>query len=267
MGRTSLTGGYSLEYLQDITLSGLQRLAKIHGLDENMQVQELIQELRAESDDEEDDAEYADNGSDFFDRKSEGEDDAEEEEEQEENNEPEVEEADEAKAAADADESVGVAATQTEPETSIEPATDAAAAATLKREKSALRTVPPFVPSKSEKSLTLAKPFAVGQPLSARGEGGANASLKSLEAAARKREDDQRKAEAAEARRVAAAARRERISTAFTEAQANVLGGGMRINNKPRPAWDDAEKLAAAKEAAKAGQATRRQQAESSARG
>ena len=59
MGRTSLTGGYSLEYLQDITLSGLQRLAKIHGLDENMQVQELIQELRAESDDEEDDAEYA----------------------------------------------------------------------------------------------------------------------------------------------------------------------------------------------------------------
>ena len=130
-----------------------------------------------------------------------------------------------------------------------------------------VRAMPPFVPSKSEKGLTLSKPFSVGTPLSARGEGGMSASLKSLEAAARKREEDARKSEAAEARRAAAAARRERISSAFTEAQANVLGGGQRINNKARPAWEDANKLAEAKkEAAKSAQSTRRLQAVSSAR-
>lgn len=279
MGRTSLAGGYSLAYLQDISLTGLQRLAKVHELDPNMEVDELIQELRCESDDEND--ERVDDGSGFFSR-VEGEEDEEDEDDDadyaSDENEEDEEDADEAAEAASKEEAVATAPVEitakADQKEQAKPVQDGPAppafSVTFPASHLAVKpwTAAPFVPAKSERQLTLAQPFAVGQPLSARGERGASASLKSLEVAARKREEDLRKARASEARREAAASRRERISTAFTSAQANSLGGLQRINNKPRTAaWDDAEKLAVSKRTdATQGQTTRRQEAVSSAR-
>ena len=63
--------------------------------------------------------------------------------------------------------------------------------------------------------------------------------LKSIEAAARKKEHDLRKLIASAKRREAAAERRTKIAAAFKAEQANSRLAPQRISNKPRAAWEE----------------------------
>ena len=80
-------------------------------------------------------------------------------------------------------------------------------------------TATPFVPQKSVKQLTVSAAFAIGVTGSERGLG----SLKSLEAANRKREEDAKRLAASEARREAAKARQDAVSARFKADKSGML--------------------------------------------
>lgn len=209
--------GYKLEWLQSISLEGLQCLAKIHDLDPSADVPELIEGLRRDDDDEESDAEEDEGAADIFEVATDVTDATPALEDMTNNttasedvlNDAPVVEAD--APVVSAEDSISVP---------LEEA--AAAAADIMPTKGSAKRKPwmkvPFLPQKSTKVLTVAEPFAIAsEPASARKVG----SLKSLEAAARKKEADNRKLEEASARRATTASRRERILSTFKQAQAN----------------------------------------------
>ena len=294
--------GYALEWLQDISLAGLQKLARVHGLDADASVEEIIEDLRATSDEECEEGDIDYEKEEFYTTSKPAEEDEEDEDAEEDNEEDDAEYYDDARACVPIGEEARHSAGLAHSSNAIDAADDrsidvggsthvasakpdaparSASSASLAASSTPRATdgqerpweATPFVPAKSEKPLTQVQPFGVGQPLSARGEGTtAGGSLKSLQAASRKQQEDLRKAEAAAARRQAAAERRARISAAFSESKANTYGGAQRvINNKPRmAAWDEAEAAATSRQtraaAAKVGQATRRQDAVNVAR-
>ena len=259
------SGGYDLAWLQTLSLPGLQKLGKLHGAGadtdtrvEDMRVEELIDHLRedevseeSDDDDEEGEAEYYD----------------------------EVEKAVHAAPSLSTlanslhvdeplvkqDQHVDQPAPRAESE--FEEANNAEVEG-AEAEGAAVNkpwAAPPFVPEKSTKPPTQCEPFEAGQPGTPRDLG----SLKSLEAASRKKEKDARKVEAAAARREAAATRRAKISGAFAESQANSASGPQRINNKARAAWEAVKGMVSKRgvESTQLSQSARRQCAVESARG
>lgn len=244
--------GYSLEWLQNISLSGLQKLARAHGIDHDASCEEIIQELRVEEEGEEGDEECADEEQEFFTSSASGAQTHEEESEEVEDSTGDEDHGSKDDAHDEKEKEVpgdgGAAAAAAMPD-------ENPAAAVKENKVSDIKpwAAAPFVPAKSDRPLTYVQPFAASQPLSARGDSDGAITPRSIEVAARKQLDDARKVEAGARRREAAAERRARISTAFNASQVNAYGGPQRISNKPRAAWEQAT-------------AVHRQQAVSSAR-
>jgi hypothetical protein len=254
--------GYDLEWLQTISLAGLQTLARAHGVeDEAESVPELIELLaRDEAEDEEgeffdhDKAEFfgsspvrgrppvSSQANDVADEPSEEEEEEEEEEEKEE--EEEQEEA-EAEVEMEAEVATGDASpidVTDQAHAALAPVPVAAPPPISVPSGSARRALPrseasgkikpwtaaakSFLPKVSTKSTVVAaKPVAVVAvvaPIGGGASGGEASAQKALDSARSKKMEEEKKQQAAQARREAAQARRERILSAFKKTQANI---------------------------------------------
>ena len=252
------SSGYALDWLQQISLTGLRRLAKVHGIEDDAGVHDIIEQLRADDEDEEDSDDEEAPSSDNEEQLSNEHDELDDDNEDQLSN--EHDELDDVTSSSRKDQADELVANDDEPaaqemplDGSLTRSTKANMAQDFSQTDPNLGEVSsnpvpqassfvsgssarsddkpwarkPFVLHKSARRPTELQPFAAAATTPRELTG----PLKALEAASRKRDLEERKRATAIARKEAAAGRRDAISAKFKEEQAKAERS-QRINGK-----------------------------------